>query len=36
MTGKHRTEWILDYVHSDVWGPTRESSFGGSIYCYLY
>jgi len=32
MTGKHRTEGILDYVHSDVWGPTRESSFGGSMY----
>jgi len=32
MTGKHRSEGILDYVHSDVWGPTRESSFGGSMY----
>ena len=32
MTGKHRTEGILDYVHSDVWGPTKESSFGGSMY----
>ncbi|KAL0448238.1 UNVERIFIED_CONTAM: Retrovirus-related Pol polyprotein from transposon TNT 1-94 [Sesamum latifolium] len=32
MTGKHKTEGILDYVHSDVWGPTRESSLGGSLY----
>ncbi|KAL0387501.1 UNVERIFIED_CONTAM: Retrovirus-related Pol polyprotein from transposon TNT 1-94 [Sesamum radiatum] len=24
--------WILDYVHSDVWGPTREKSLGGSLY----
>jgi len=32
MTRKHRTEGILDYVHSDVWGPTKESSFGGSMY----
>ncbi|KAL4341068.1 hypothetical protein GQ457_08G007840 [Hibiscus cannabinus] len=32
MTGKHKTEGILDYVHSDVWGPTRESSLGGSMY----
>jgi len=32
MTGKHRIEGILDYVHSDVWGPTRESSFGGPMY----
>ncbi|KAL0373808.1 UNVERIFIED_CONTAM: Retrovirus-related Pol polyprotein from transposon TNT 1-94 [Sesamum radiatum] len=31
-TGKHKTEGILDYVHSDVWGPTRESSLGGSLY----
>ncbi|KAK4389629.1 hypothetical protein Sango_2299900 [Sesamum angolense] len=30
-TGKHKTE-ILDYVHSDVWGPTRESSLIGSLY----
>ena len=29
---KHKTEGILDYVHSDVWGPTRESSLGGSMY----
>ncbi|KAL4304503.1 hypothetical protein GQ457_10G014750 [Hibiscus cannabinus] len=32
MTGKHKTEGILDYVHSDVWGPTRGSSLGGSMY----
>ncbi|KAL0284885.1 UNVERIFIED_CONTAM: Retrovirus-related Pol polyprotein from transposon TNT 1-94 [Sesamum calycinum] len=31
-TGKHKTEGILDYVHSDVWGPTREKSLGGSLY----
>ncbi|KAL4385189.1 hypothetical protein GQ457_15G016970 [Hibiscus cannabinus] len=31
MTGKHKTEGILDYVHSDVWRPTRESSLGGSM-----
>ncbi|KAK4385200.1 Retrovirus-related Pol polyprotein from transposon TNT 1-94 [Sesamum angolense] len=30
--GKHKTEGILDYVHSDVWGPTREQSLGGSLY----
>ena len=32
MTEKHTTEGILDYVHPDVWGPTRESSLGGSMY----
>ncbi|KAE8658345.1 hypothetical protein F3Y22_tig00116971pilonHSYRG00233 [Hibiscus syriacus] len=25
-TGKHTTEEILDYVHSDVWGPSTTSS----------
>ncbi|KAE8674685.1 putative ribonuclease H protein [Hibiscus syriacus] len=29
-TGKHTTERILDYVHSDVWGPSTTSSLGGS------
>ena len=32
MTGQHTTGGILDYVHSDVWGPTRELSLGGSQY----
>ncbi len=32
MAGQHRTGGILDYVHSDVWGPTRELSLGGSVY----
>ncbi|KAK4385686.1 Retrovirus-related Pol polyprotein from transposon TNT 1-94 [Sesamum angolense] len=31
-TEKYKTEGILDYVHSDVWGPTREQSLGGSLY----
>jgi hypothetical protein len=30
--GKHKTEGILDYVHFDVWGPTKEASMGGSRY----
>ncbi|KAE8655753.1 Retrovirus-related Pol polyprotein from transposon TNT 1-94 [Hibiscus syriacus] len=29
-TAKHTTEGILDYVHSDVWGPSTTSSLGGS------
>ena len=32
MTGQHTTREILDYVHSDVWGPTGELSLGGSQY----
>ncbi|KAA0059169.1 retrotransposon protein, putative, Ty1-copia subclass [Cucumis melo var. makuwa] len=30
--GKHTTKGILDYVHSDLWGPTKEASMGGSRY----
>ena len=29
---KHTTKGILDYVHTNVWGPTRDSSLGGSHY----
>jgi hypothetical protein len=28
----HKTEGILDYVHSDVWGPVRTTSRGGHMY----
>jgi len=28
----HRTEGILDYVHTDVWGPTKTTSLGGMYY----
>ncbi|KAG8497200.1 hypothetical protein CXB51_008576 [Gossypium anomalum] len=28
----HNTKGILDYVHSDVWGPTKVASFGGMHY----
>ncbi|KAL0552306.1 hypothetical protein IC582_011414 [Cucumis melo] len=30
--GKHTTKGILDYVHSDLWGPTKEVSMGSSRY----
>lgn len=29
---KHTTKGILDYVHTNVWGPTRDSSLSGSHY----
>ena len=32
MTGHHTIGKILDYVHYDVWEPTRELSLGGSQY----
>ena len=31
-TSTHTTEGILDYVHSDLWGPARKTSFGGACY----
>ena len=31
-TGKHTSKGILDYIHSDVWGPSPTTSYGGSSY----
>ena len=31
-TSTHTTEGILDYVHSDLWGPSRRKSLGGASY----
>ncbi|KAE8703256.1 DEAD-box ATP-dependent RNA helicase 57 [Hibiscus syriacus] len=28
----HDTKGILDYVHSDVWGPSKTTSLGGTHY----
>ena len=28
-TAIHQTKGILDYVHTDVWGPTKNVSLGG-------
>ncbi|GJU35463.1 retrovirus-related pol polyprotein from transposon TNT 1-94 [Tanacetum coccineum] len=28
----HKTQGILDYVHSDVWGPSKTRSLGGRHY----
>uniref|UniRef100_A0ACD5VA56 Uncharacterized protein n=1 Tax=Avena sativa TaxID=4498 RepID=A0ACD5VA56_AVESA len=28
----HTTKGILDYVHADVWGPSRKTSIGGANY----
>jgi transposase InsO family protein len=29
---RHTNEGILDYIHSDVWGPSPTVSYGGSSY----
>ncbi|GMI79054.1 hypothetical protein HRI_001574700 [Hibiscus trionum] len=31
-TAIHNTKGILDYVHSDVWGPSKTTSLGGKHY----
>ena len=31
-TAIHNTEGILDYIHTDVWGPTKTDSLGGKHY----
>ena len=31
-TAIHITEGILDYIHTDVWGPTKTASLGGKHY----
>lgn len=31
-TGVHKTRGLLDYIHSDVWGPSRVPSKGGARY----
>ena len=31
-TAIHKTEGILDYIHTDVWGPTKTASLGGKHY----
>jgi len=32
----HRTKEILDYVHTDIWGPTKMTSLGGMHYFVLF
>ena len=31
-TAIHNTKAIMDYVHSDVWGPAKAPSIGGRHY----
>ncbi|CAD6258513.1 unnamed protein product [Miscanthus lutarioriparius] len=31
-TSVHTTKGTLDYVHADLWGPSRKSSLGGARY----
>ena len=31
-TGMHKTKHILEYVHSDLWGPEKTPTHGGNVY----
>jgi hypothetical protein len=31
-TTSHSSKGILDYVHSDLWGPSRKPSLGDARY----
>ena len=31
-SGIHKSKGLLDYLHSDLWGPAKLSSMGGIIY----
>ena len=33
---KHTTKGILDYVHTDMWDPIRDSSLGGYHYFVIF
>ena len=35
-TGVHISQGILDYIHSDLWGPASESSLGGATYMLTF
>ena len=32
----HNTKGILNYVHSDLWGPSRKVSLGGCTYLLTF
>lgn len=34
--GNHISKCILDYVHSNVWGPSPTISFGGASYFVIF
>ncbi|KAH0652718.1 hypothetical protein KY289_030396 [Solanum tuberosum] len=35
-TGKHKTGRVLDYIHSDLWGPFKLPSKGGKRYLLTF
>ena len=35
-TGKHKTVGVLDYIHSDLWGPSKLPLKGGKRYLLTF
>ena len=35
-TGKHKTRGVLDYIHSDLWGPSKLPSQGRKRYLLTF
>ena len=35
-TGNHNSKDILDYIHSDLWGPSSVVSYGGALYFLMF
>ena len=35
-SGIHSTKGILDYIHSDLWGPSSAPSHGGAHYMLTF
>ena len=33
---KYRTQGILDYIHSNMWGPSKVPSLGGKRYMLTF
>ena len=34
--GSHVSKGVLDYIHSDLWGPSPTISYGGATYYVLF
>ncbi|XP_021300469.1 uncharacterized protein LOC110428874, partial [Herrania umbratica] len=35
-TATHRTKCTVDYIHSDLWGPSPVASKSGSLYMLIF
>jgi len=35
-TAIHHTKRIFDYMHTDIWGPSKNASLGGKHYFIFF